>query len=596
MKSNGSWEEVKERIRDAADPVQIIGEHLTLHRQGNRFLALCPFHSEKTPSFTVNDKGFHCFGCGESGDVFSFLMKYENLSFPEALESLARRYQISLPESDQSEEARQQQQLRQHLQAINQAAAEMYHQYLLKASAAAPARRYLEERGVPQAFIEAYQLGYAPAIEKEGWGFLVARLAGQYPPALVEQAGLIVAKKNEGWYDRFRDRIMFPIMDSSGKTVAFGGRIIGEGQPKYLNSPESPIFTKSRLLFGLWQHREAIRQHKQALVVEGNFDLLLLAVHGLSNVVAPLGTALTKEHLRSLRSYCQEIVLLFDGDTAGLRAARRSVVLFLSEQMTCRVALLPQGQDPDSFVRKQGVAALQNLLERALSLPDFVFQTLVQEHGLDLTGKHKIAHELKEIIQQATQPMQRELMAKHWAKDLGLEVKHFLGSTLPQPELVPPPPEQEQEQYLAPQSHTPAALDLPQKERQLLHFLLLYPEFYPRLFQGGLEEYARLCSPPTQKIIAAFQRVEVPQQLLTLLAGTWEGHYMTDMFLHGTDDPVDEAKGEQLCQDLLAWLHAAQQKHSGSELQRQLHKAQEAGNRDLVEDLAQRIFEMRKKK
>jgi DNA primase len=440
MAFSDAWDEARERVRETADIVQVIGEHVQLRRAGANFTGLCPFHGEKTPSFSVNPQSrhFHCFGCGESGDVFTFLMKQQSLSFPEAMHELARRYQISLPEPklDKAEQERRQQ--RELLYQVNSEATQIYTIYLSEAPQAEAARQYLRRRGVPPEFITKYQLGYAPA----QWDFITSRLSSKFPAERIEQAGLIVRKQQGGWYDRFRDRIMFPILDVGGKIVAFGGRILGDGQPKYMNSPESPVFSKSRILFGLHQHREAIRKSHQAVIVEGNFDLLLLDVHGIGNTVAPLGTALTREHVRALRSYCKEATLLFDGDVAGLKAARRAVPLFLSEQMEAKAALLPVGHDPDSFVREKGVEAVQELLRHALPLPEFIFDALVKEHGLTLTGKSRIMAELVELVQQAPDRAKRELMASHFGSKLGVSPKLLLSEKEQQEaeEVVPPQP------------------------------------------------------------------------------------------------------------------------------------------------------------
>ncbi|RWX49317.1 DNA primase, partial [Candidatus Electrothrix marina] len=429
MSSKGAWDEVRERVRDVADIVQVIGEHVRLKKAGVSYTGLCPFHGEKTSSFSVNSQRqfFHCFGCHESGDVFSFMMKYHHMTFPEALKELARRYQIDLPEHNLTDAEQERMRQREQLYRVNQEAARIFHQTLVSSGQAQAARKYLQERGVPQEAVEKYRLGYAPAPENAGWQFLISRLQQKkFPVSVIEQAGLAVRKAPGRHYDRFRDRVLFPIYDMSGREVAFGGRILGQGKPKYMNSPESMVFSKGNLLFGLYQHRQAIRSDRCAVVVEGNFDLLLLAVHGIDNVVAPLGTALTREHIKALRRYCDEVVLLFDGDSAGLRAARRSIPFFLSEQLEARVALLPTGHDPDTLVREKGAAAVRQLLEDAEPLAEFVFSALKDEHGLTLSGKNRMIAELAELTEQAADANQRELMAAHFSEQLGVSPDRFL--------------------------------------------------------------------------------------------------------------------------------------------------------------------------
>ena len=596
--SQADWDEVIERIRAAADIVHVVGAHVQLRRAGAHFTGLCPFHNEKTPSFSVNQQrqSYKCFGCGESGDVFSFLMKYQNLSFPEAVKELAGRHQISLPEAKPNKAEEEQQQQRGLLHAINQAAAQLYHELLLTAPQAEAARQYLTQRGVPQEFIVSYQLGYAP----DAWDFLSSRLSKTFPAEAIVQAGLIVAKKNGGWYDRFRDRIMFPILDAGGKTAAFGGRILGDGQPKYMNSPESPVFNKGRILFGLHQHREAIRQSRRAVLVEGNFDLLLLDIHGISNTVAPLGTALTKEHLRSLRGYCSEAVLLFDGDAAGKKAARRAVPLCLAERMDAKAALLPSGYDPDSFVREQGAEALQELIRIAQPLAEFIFAALTQEHGLTLTGKSQIMAELAELVQQAPDRAQQELMSAHFSSKLGVSPQLLLPGNLQrqeEPQQAPAPPFDvlpapecgEAAEMEAPPVHVPAA------QRHLLEFLLLYPEYFAELAAGGLLEYISTCVAPVQEITAALQRLAtegplLPEQLLTNLPDSPARRLVADIVLRGSAGGTldNEEQSRALCAELLAWLRTERRRQANAELLLQLRQEQ-TGSEGAVRALQRQI-------
>ena len=373
MAGNDTWEDITARIKEQADIVQIIGEHVDLKRSGVRFLGLCPFHGEKTPSFSVHggQQFFHCFGCGESGDVFSFVMKQQNLDFPEAVRLLAERYHIELPQRRRSKEDEERENKRAQLFSINARAAEYFKTYLKEAAEAVAARDYLLKRGVSHEIQERFGIGYAPDVEKVGWNFLGSKFKGEEQRLAVE-AGLLVVKEAGGTYDRFRDRIVFPIYNISGQVCGFGGRIIGEGQPKYLNSPESSVFNKSQSLLGLYQQKDHIRQSNRAIFVEGNFDLISLVANGCENVVAPLGTALTREQLRMVKRFTEEVTLLFDGDEAGNKAAARAVPLFLAEQITGKVAIMPSGHDPDTFIREEGLAVLNRLLDKAENLPEFV--------------------------------------------------------------------------------------------------------------------------------------------------------------------------------------------------------------------------------
>ncbi|WP_417914180.1 DNA primase [Candidatus Electronema sp. JM] len=601
--SQADWEQTKERIREAADIVQIVGEHVQLRRAGGHFTGLCPFHGEKTPSFSVNPQrqSYKCFGCGESGDVFSFLMKYQNLSFPEVMKALAGRYQISLPEPKLSEAEEAQRQQRGLLHAVNQAAAQLYHEVLLKAPQAEAARQYLIRRGVPQEFLVRYQLGYAP----NDWDFAASRLTKTFPAEAVAQAGLIAAKKN-GWYDRFRDRIMFPILDAGGKTAAFGGRILGDGQPKYMNSPESLVFSKGRVLFGLHQHRDAIRQSRRAVLVEGNFDLLLLDVHGISNTVAPLGTALTKEHVRTLRGCCNEAVLLFDGDAAGQKAAKRAVPLFLAERMEAKAALLPSGHDPDSFVREQGAAALQELISKAQPLAEFIFDALVEEHGVTLTGKSRIMAELAELVREAPDRGQQELMAAHFSSKLGVSPQHFLPGGLPQrqeepeqlPPFAPPPeffPEAEDSGHVE-ITAAPAPVHLPNDQRQLFNFLVQYPEHFDKLMVDGLlMEHVHTCAQPLRDLTQALQRLAaagpiLPEQLLAHLPdGSQARQMVTELILRGAaqDTPdEDEEQGASAYAVIRAWLRDQKKKRDNKKIFQQIDQTEDT---ETVQNLQRQI-------
>ncbi|XCN73225.1 MAG: DNA primase [Candidatus Electrothrix aestuarii] len=645
MTSNkGAWEEVKNRVREAADIVQVIGEHVRLKKTGTGFTGLCPFHGEKTSSFSVNPQRqfFHCFGCHESGDVFSFMMKYHHMTFPEALKDLARRYQIDLPEANLSESQRERIRQREQLYRVNQEALHVFHKTLVSSELAQAARKYLHERGVPQDAVEKYQLGYAPSPERAGWQFLISRLQKKnFPVSDIEQAGLAVHKAQGRYYDRFRDRVLFPIYDLSGRAVAFGGRILGEGKPKYMNSPESMVFTKSNLLFGLYQHRQAIRTSRRAIVVEGNFDLLLLAIHGIDNVVAPLGTALTQEHIKSLRRYCDEVVLFFDGDSAGLRAARRTIPFFLSEQVEGRVALLPQGHDPDTLIREKGAAAVQNLIENAAPLAEFIFSALKEEHGFTLSGKNRIIAELAELMKSALDEEQRELMAAHFSEQLGVSPERFLieqeagtpsdqfvapqWETGPGPGIpldsdwdhqgLPPdlPPDlapefhEDWEGYsspMEPEQGSASLYDLPKRQQQLLDFLLLYPEFFSDLLAGGLKE--SLGPSPLLGLIEAMEQIAaksadgafVAEQLLSVVTSRAERQYIAELLSKDGGNHLggeSEEEGRAFCDELLLWLKMTQRKREGEALQQQIFAAEQRGNYELVNKLTKEMLSVRMK-
>jgi DNA primase len=618
MQFDNSWEEARERVREAADIVQVIGEHVRLRRAGANFIGLCPFHGEKTPSFSVNPQRQHykCFGCGESGDVFSFLMKYQNMSYPDALKELARQHQISLPEPKLNEAEQEQRRRRGLLHAVNQKAVSLYHEFLLRSPQAEAARQYLAQRGVPQEFIGKYQLGFAP----ESWDFITSKLTAEFAAEAVEQAGLIVRRNSgKGCYDRFRSRVMFPILDHSGRVCAFGGRVLGDGQPKYMNSPESPVFEKGRILFGLHQHREAIRKSRRAVIVEGNFDLLLLDVHGISGTVAPLGTALTKEHVRALRGICDEAVLLFDGDAAGMRAARRSVPIFLAEGLEAKAALLPTGHDPDSFVREHGADQLRQLLDKVAPLPEFIYDALAQEHGFSLTGKSRIMAELAELVKLTPDRAQKELMAAHWAGKLGVSPEHFLPVAPPEPpaELTaaqqPPLPDfvPDDEQAPPPVFEENAPLSAP--EQRLLYVLICYPEHFSALIAEGLLDCMSSFAVPVREVVAAMQSLAktgpfTAEQLLSALPDGEARRLLVQLLRQGADNASQQLRelselhsaaevsgdGEyKILDDLLAWLRVRKKRQIEADLLRQQEQAARSGNERLVRELQLKRMSLR---
>ena len=477
MATDGKLSDIVQLIKDTADIVAVVGDVVQLRRSGTNFKGLCPFHSEKTPSFVVNPvrRCFHCFGCGEGGDVIAFLMKYNRLSFPESVRELAGRYHIPLPEKTIPQgAAKALADQREALYEINQKAASLFHHFLLKGNSSASARRYLASRGVDDAITESFQLGYAP----DRWDFLANEFSkAKISLALACEAGLLVRKEKDRYYDRFRNRVMFPIIGHAGKVAGFGGRILGDGQPKYLNSPETPIFDKGRTLFGLHQAKDSIREAKACIVVEGNFDLISLVGRGIKNVVAPLGTALTQFHLRTLKGYADKIIILFDADLAGLKAAMRTVPLFLTEHLTAQVVVLPPGEDPDTFIRTQGASTLADLLKSALPLPEFVFDQLIARHGKTVEGKANILHELAPILHALTEhPMERSVLVSHFSERLGVDSGQVFAAA----------GKVSSGKEISNRGKTPPSVSI--QEKRLLEFLVAAPEYVEPFIAAGLKE------------------------------------------------------------------------------------------------------------
>jgi DNA primase len=354
-----------DEVRSRADIAEVIGAHVRLRRAGRNFIGLCPFHNEKTPSFTVNlERGFfHCFGCGAGGTVFDFLMKIEGLTFPEALQSLASRYGIPLPErrTDTGDGRGARNSERASMFAVNQVAAEFYANVLANTSDGEVARDYLKTRGVASETARAFMLGFAPSRPASIAGAVEKR--GLLEAAI--KAGLVRRDQGGTAYDMFRGRLMFPIRDAQGRVIAFGGRVLDNRLPKYINSPESPLYSKSRALYGLPEARAAIGKADRAIVVEGYIDVIALWQAGFKETVASLGTALTLDQLRLLSRYTHNILACFDGDDAGRKASLRALEVFLHAGLLARGVFIPQGYDPDTLVRERGANCFSDLLQHS---------------------------------------------------------------------------------------------------------------------------------------------------------------------------------------------------------------------------------------
>ncbi len=380
-----------EQIRAASDIVDVVGSYLPLKRAGANFTALCPFHREKTPSFNVNPHRqiFYCFGCHKGGDVFKFVMEFETITFPEAVKRLADRAKIPL-EYEQGGAEQQSRHLKDQLLQIHEQITQRWQNTLANEAAGQIARDYLARRGVSADAIRLFRLGAAP----DAWDDTVnwAR-SKSHDPALVEKAGLILRKEGtDHYYDRFRGRLIFPICDEQGRVIGFSGRVLSgdEKTAKYVNSPETPIFTKSKVFFGLDKSRRALLDAGFAVVCEGQLDLIACFMAGTQNVVAPQGTAFTADHARILKRYVDEVVLCFDSDEAGQNAAVRSLDHLLASGLAVRVALVPAPHDPDSFIKANGGEAFARLIERAEGFFDYYLNRLCALHEVT-TDKGRLA-------------------------------------------------------------------------------------------------------------------------------------------------------------------------------------------------------------
>jgi len=408
-------ENLLEDILSRVDIVGLISSYIPLKKSGRNFKATCPFHHEKTPSFMVSPDRqiYHCFGCGESGNAFKFLMRYERLEFPEAVETLAKKVGVVLPVIQKQDDVTVG--VNTKLYKINELAACLYESNLNNAEGQ-QARTYLSKRGIKQETAKLLKLGFA--VEK--WDALISDLRiKNINLSLIEKAGLILAKDTGGYYDRFRNRIIFPIFDIKDRILGFGARVLDSTLPKYVNSPETLIYTKGKHLYGLNFSRDSIRENDSAIVVEGYLDFIIPFQAGVKNIVASLGTALTTEQVRLLKRYTHNIVMVYDPDTAGELATLRSLDIFIEEEMNVKVVSLPKGDDPDLFVRGKGVESFKDKINEAQDLIDYKLGILKSRYASkDIEGKAKIASSMLETINKFKNAVLKSEYIKKLAQEL----------------------------------------------------------------------------------------------------------------------------------------------------------------------------------
>jgi DNA primase len=418
-------DDIIEQIKGRIDITDIVGHHVSLTKAGQNLKGLCPFHQEKSPSFTVSPSKqiFHCFGCGAGGNVFTFLTRITGASFPEVVRDLGRKVGVEVAErvADPGPHAGQ----AKRIERLNQAAAAWFAYNLRDVRVGAAGREYLERRGIQSSTIDRFGIGVAPA---EWDGLLKVLIKQGFAHGDLAAAGLVVARDGgSGFYDRFRGRVMFAISDLRKRVVGFGGRVLGDGMPKYLNSPDTPLFKKGQTLFAFDQAREAIVRTKTAIVVEGYFDAIALHQAGLEHTVATLGTALTPEHVQALRRFADHVVLLFDPDAAGVRAALRGLDLFVNSGLGVKVITLPVGEDPDTFVRKEGAGAFARLEAAAPSLLDYALDHTIRraEFG-SLESRIRSVDDVLRILQKSEHPIEREERIRVVAERLGVSQSRLI--------------------------------------------------------------------------------------------------------------------------------------------------------------------------
>ncbi len=525
-------EEKIAEILAASDIFDVVSEAVILKKSGRNYFGLCPFHSEKTPSFSVNpDKQiFHCFGCNAGGDVLSFVMQYHGISFLEAAKMLARKYNIVIETPKMNPEQRKAVHTRESLFRLNKKVMQAYTDFFKNPLKGSPARQYLERRGTSKQIIELFQLGYAP----DAWDAIVHVLKQEkVSKGIAISSGLVLERKQKnGFYDRFRNRLMFPIFDINMQVAGFGGRVMDDSMPKYMNSPETPVYSKSRILYGLHAAKQACRRQDQVFIVEGYFDFLSLYQHGIKNSVASLGTALTREHVRILKGYATTMILVFDSDDAGIKAAKRSIDIFVQEGIDTRILVLPGNSDPDAYVMAHGRDAFLELAGTAKTVMQFLLQLALDTHGTSVEGRIKILDEMKQHLAMIQDYAVRSIYVRELAETLNIDEKAVLEKVKDAYE------KQANRQARAPlipavDDTSKSVLESDPREKQILSMMLHWPELIsvavekkvvPSFYSKQLKRLGCLIidsGSDTQNIVAAVMaRVETDEdrQLIASMA------------------------------------------------------------------------------
>ena len=488
-------DELIAEIRERTDIVTLIGEFVELKQRGANFVGLCPFHSEKSPSFNVrrDRQFFHCFGCQESGDAVAFLMRLEGLTFPQAARALAERAGVEIKEADDAEDAarRRERQLHERLCAVTEAAAAFYVEQLKQQSEDSVARRELATRCVGVETASQFRLGYAPL----SWDALTNYLTQkEHSLQDAETLGLIARRRTgSGYYDRFRHRLMFPVTDLQGRVIAFSGRLLASAdtrpteEPKYVNSPESPIYKKGALLFGLHHARVEIRRNGWAILCEGNFDLVALHQAGFRNAVAPLGTAFTDTQARLLRRFAQRVTLMFDADTAGRKAVSAALPLLRASELAARVAALPNGADPDSFLRAQGADALRRVVDSAPGIVEYLIDAASESVGNSAAERANAIAGLGPVVAAVGNPVEVELYIQRIARRFSISELRVVKEQLRQGVQAARQP-QRQSSTATKLAPAPRRVKLPELQSGLLGAFLDKPALFRSQYAENLKE------------------------------------------------------------------------------------------------------------
>jgi DNA primase len=591
-------------LLDRVDIVEVIDRRVKLKKTGKNYSARCPFHEEKTPSFSVNpDKQFYyCFGCGAGGNALGFVMDYENVDFPQAVETLAGSLGLEVPREQSRPGSSQpsREETGKPLYALLEQAARYYQKQLRTHPEASRAVTYLKQRGLTGEIAKRFDLGFAPP----GWDNLLQALgSSEEQRKLLLEAGMLVQNEAGRTYDRFRDRVMFPIRDQRGRIIAFGGRVLGDDKPKYLNSPETPVFSKGRELYGLYQARQANRKLERVLVVEGYMDVIALAQHDITQATATLGTATSQTHLERLYRLTPEVVFCFDGDAAGRKAALRAletVLPCMEDGRQARFLFLDEGEDPDTLVRKLGSEAFRELVKRATPLEAFLFDAVSE--GLDtatLEGRARLSKLALPWLRQLPDGVFRQLMFRALAERTGLNVAELMHLEAPPPPASAPPQEPSsggETGNRGPRQRSPtspAPLGYSNLAQAAIALLLHQPDIAPRVELEPLTALEGEDIVLLRELLDLLQRR--PDSNTAMLLGHWYGTPEGELLsrLAGEERLIPREGIEKQFTDTLATLVQRPQR---SKLSARVDKLKATNYADMSEADKQQLRELLKEK
>lgn len=562
-----------EQVKDRASIVEVIGEYVPLTKKGANHLGLCPFHGEKTPSFTVSDSKqiYYCFGCHESGTVITFLMKQANLSFPEAVKTLATRYGIKIEETGQSKNFSKNEVLyKANLLALD------YFTTSLKSDVGSEAREYLKGRGLEEEIIDKFKIGFAP----DSWDGISNYLSkNNIKIEDGEKAGLL-SRKDARTYDRFRGRVMFPITDTRGRVVAFGGRGLGDSEPKYLNSSETDIFKKGDTLYGFFQARGAVGKKGFVLVVEGYMDHLALFKNGFENVVATMGTALTSDHIRRLNSLGGDIYTLFDGDNAGVKAGVRTLPMFLDAGLSAKAVVMPKGMDPDDYLKEHGKAGMDKAIKEAPSLMDFCLDNLKTNFDLKSgEGKGKYMDSALEYLKKIKNEAERSHYSAKVATFVGVDAVKLLASVTG--DGSPVVSGKKTVSFDGGSSKNSTA------QSTILKVLIKKPELYRPELEYVLMDFQKGVFNDTGRVLNEFFSGggTNTMELLENMTDSDVKAFMGSVLIEGDDEFFKDS--EQMLNDCVARIQSSKELNKG--LREQIEKLKASGNFDLAKEIEEKF-------